>query len=391
MKVALIAPTYLPARRANTFQVMKMAQAMVVVGHEVRVAAPTPGLSPHVGGEVGWDFLAHHYGLQHPFPVEWLAAHPRLRRYDYALHAVQWARRWEAELLYTRLPQAAALASLGGIPTILEVHDLPQGRTGLWIFRGFLKGRGARRLVVISHALAADLAQKPGAPDSPPFTVVAPDGVDLERYENLPSPEEARKVLWENGRAERWQADCLVAGYSGHLYSGRGVELLLALAARLPKVVFLLMGGEPQEIDRFRDVVIANNLDNVILTGFVPNADLPRYQAACDLLLMPYQRRVAASSGGDIARYLSPMKLFEYLACGRAILSSDLPVLREVLSPENAVLLPPEDVEAWVTAIQTLGENPKCRFALAAQARCDARRYSWEERVTRVLGDLPEN
>ncbi len=118
------------------------------------------------------------------------------------------------------------------------------------------------------------------------------------------------------------------------------------MAECLPEVTFLLVGGDPEDVGRLQ--AQAKGLKNVILTGFIPNVDLPLYQAACDVLLMPYQRQVAASSGGDIARYLSPMKLFEYLACGRAILCSDLPVLHEVLNPENAVLLPPDDTQAWV-------------------------------------------
>jgi len=101
--------------------------------------------------------------------------------------------------------------------------------------------------------------------------------------------------------------------------------------------------------------------------------------------MMPYQPRVAASSGGDIGRYLSPMKMFEYMASGRAILSSDLPVLREVLTSQNALLLPPEDVVVWVTALQELRQNPHLRNGLAEQARRDVVRFTWESRAKRVL------
>jgi glycosyltransferase involved in cell wall biosynthesis len=165
--------------------------------------------------------------------------------------------------------------------------------------------------------------------------------------------------------------------------------LLLEIAAVLPDFTFLLAGGEPGDVARLQEAARRRGLENVILAGFVPNAELPLYQAACDALLMPYQRRVEASSGGDIARYLSPMKLFEYLACGRAILSSDLPVLREVLSADTAVLLPPEDVEAWSAALLALRSNTELRTALGARARQEARRYSWEQRAGRILAGLP--
>ncbi len=371
MKIALIAPTYLPSRRANTVQVMKMAQALVGCGQEARVCVP--GVDPGVG----WEELAEHYGLERRFPIAWLAAHPRLRRYDYGYRAVGWARRWGAELVYTRLPQAAAIASGRGIPTILEVHDLPQGRMGRFLFRRFLRGREARRLVVITHALARDLAAKLGAPEDGTFTLVAADGVDLERYADLPVPEEARRSLDMPNR--------FTAGYTGHLYPGRGAELMLAIAARLPEVTFLLVGGEPDDVARVRTEAEAAGLDNLVLTGFVLNAELPRYQAACEVLLMPYQRRVAASGGGDIGRYLSPMKLFEYLACGRAVISSDLPVFRETLSEENAVLLPPDEPETWVDALVALQADPEMRATLAARARQTAEAYTWEARAERIL------
>jgi glycosyltransferase involved in cell wall biosynthesis len=392
MKIAIPAPTYLPARRANTLQVMKMAQAFLRLGHQVHVMVPG---RPPEGETSRWEYLANHYGLAQAFPLEWLPANPQFRRYDFAWRAVQRARAWEADLLYTRLPQAAAFSSWIGMPTIFEIHDMPQGRLGPLFFRSYLRVRGARRLVLISQALRADLAQKYGIPGDSPFTTVAPDGVDLERYASLPSPDQARAALVANPGSilhrmeERLSPGCFVAGYTGHLYPGRGGELLLEIAAVLPDFTFLLAGGEPGDVARLQEAARRRGLENVILAGFVPNAELPLYQAACDALLMPYQRRVEASSGGDIARYLSPMKLFEYLACGRAILSSDLPVLREVLSADTAVLLPPEDVETWAAALLALRSNSELRTALGTRARQEARRYSWEQRAGRILDGLP--
>lgn len=381
MRIAVIAPSPIPARTANSLQVMKMTQAMAKLAHAVHLAVPRSA-----SRLPDWGELAHHYGLEQPFPINALPAHASLRRYDYAWYAVRWARRIQADLVYTRLPQAAALASRLDSPTVLEVHDLPQGRLGPMLFRAFLGGKGAVRLVAITRALADDLQRKFGVPADQPFTVVAPDGVDLSRYAELPPIEEARRrVPALEGLTSRF-----IAGYTGHLYAGRGAELLLELAQRLPEVVFLLVGGEPEAVARLQAQARARQLDNLMLTGFVPNAELPIYQAACDVLLMPYQRRVAASSGGDIAPYLSPMKLFEYLACGRAILSSDLPVLKEVLTPENSLLLPADEVDAWARALIVLKADPQLRARLGEQARRDAARYTWEMRAEAILRGLEE-
>ncbi len=383
MRIAMVAPSEIPARRANSMQVMKMAQAIAALGHDVRLVAPA-SKAPVNEQSSSWDALAHHYGLQTRFQVEWLPARPRLRRYDFGFSAVRWAGAWGANLLYTRLPQAAAIASLRGIPTILEVHDMPQGNAGPLLFRAFLKGRGARRLVVITKSLLNDLHRKLAAPVDEAFTLVAADGVDLSRYANLPDIHDARRRLPE--RISRLlSAERMVAGYTGHLYQGRGVELMLEVAARLPEISFLLAGGEPQDVEKLEKRVQEKKLSNVSLAGFVPNAELPVYQAACDFLLMPYQQRVAASSGGDIAAYLSPMKLFEYMACGRPILSSDLPVLQEVLQPEFAILLPSDNPDAWVISLRELAGDPQKRAELGSRARARALRYSWEERARRVL------
>jgi glycosyltransferase involved in cell wall biosynthesis len=407
MKIAIIAPTEIPARRANTLQVMKMAQALVVLGHTVQLAVPdsslsapprkkSPDLADHrsSASPPSWEELAHHYGLQHAFAVDWLYSNPRLRRYDFSWRALRWANGWQADLVYTRLPQAAALASQRGMATILEVHDLPQGKLGPWLFRRFLKGKGARKLVVITQALAADLSRRFGRQLTAPFTVIAADGVDLERYAHLPQPAEARQLLLAQTQSEassplrRLRPERFTLGYTGHLYPGRGRELLLELAKRLPQLVVLVVGGEARDISAFQAEVEAQRVDNLVLTGFVPNAELPLYQAACDVLLMPYQQKVAASSGGDIARYLSPMKLFEYLACQRPIVSSDLAVLQEVLNPRNAILVPADDLTAWERAIQNLQSDPELRDRLASQARQDAQRYTWEMRARRILEEI---
>jgi glycosyltransferase involved in cell wall biosynthesis len=395
MKVATIAPTFIPARRANTLQVMKMTQAFANLGNEVRLAVPEVSGDTR-GGDHNWSSLSHHYGLDNQFPIAWLPSSPRLRKYDYAWYAVRWARKWSADVIYTRLPQAAVIAAKLGQITILEVHDCPQGTMGPILFRMFLKGRGARRLVVISKVLTTDLRTEFGSPEAPPFTQIIPDGVDLTRYTNLPEPLESRRELIENfilldDKLETsFLAERFTAGYTGHLYPGRGISLLLKLAQRLPEMNFLIVGGEPLDVNRVRRSVVELKLQNVTLTGFVPNSDLPRYQSACDVLLMPYQRRVSASSGGDISRYLSPMKLFEYLACGRAICSSDLPVLSEVLSSDIAILLQPDNVNAWVTALHELSGDPLRRKDLAIRAQRAAGNYSWENRARQILSGIQE-
>lgn len=393
MKIAIIAPTYIPAKQANTLQVMKMAQAFVSIGHEVRLVVPID-LNSKKNDDYQWSDIAYHYGLSTEFQLDWLPANRNLRKYDFAWRAVRLARSWEPDFVYTRLPQAAALSAQLGSSTILEVHDFPKGKFGSRLFNWFLIGEGAIRMVVISESLAVDLNTEYRVPADPLFTAILPDGVDLIRYSDLPTPSISRAKLIPMIEAHLDQSiahifpEKFTAGYSGHLYSGRGINLLLDIAERLKDMNFIIAGGESDDVLRVREKAQNRGLSNVIITGFIPNAELPLYQAACDVLLMPYQQQVAASSGGDISHYLSPMKLFEYLACGRAIISSDIPVLREILSEDIAVLLQPDDITGWVDALQSLRENPVRWTELAENAKQISSKYSWDSRARKILEGL---
>ncbi len=374
MRIACLATSRIPSRTANSIQVMKVCQALEDLGHEVRLW--TAGRRP----AVSWDELARHYGLRRRFAIEWIGYWPPLRRYDFCLRALAQARRWRPDLYYLWPIQAAALAARRGWPTVLELHDRPSGRLGPCWLGQFLRAPGARRLVTVSEALRRWLEGKYRRPLGPPFSVVAPNGVDLERYAELPGAGEARRTL---GLPE-----VFTVGYTGHLYPGRGVELMVELARRNPASHFVWAGGEPEAVETWRGRLADEGIANVTLLGFVPNERLPLVQAACDVLVMPYERRIAGSGGGDSAGSASPMKAFEYMAAGRMILTSDLPVIREVLNEANAVLLPPEDVEAWDRALKEAARDEGRRLRLAAQARADAMAFRWTERESRILRGL---
>lgn len=173
---------------------------------------------------------------------------------------------------------------------------------------------------------------------------------------------------------------------TGSVYAGRGVELVLALASKMPDVHFLWVGGRPKEVDPWRSELARLQIKNVTFSGFVPNADLPRYQAAADVLLMPYQHDVGGSSGAAPVEFFSSMKMYEYMASRRPIISSDLPVIHEVLDQQSAVFCPPTDEDAWAAAIRRLLNQPNEAAALAEHARQLVQPFSWIARAEKVLG-----
>jgi len=379
MRIVCISAAQIPSDTANSIQVMKVCQAFVQLGHAVTLLVPgsqNPPIDDHQ--------LIEQYGLEDLFPIEWL---PLRNRRLFPWEAVWRAHRLDADLIYAWPLQSAALGLVVGIPAMLELHDFPTGLVGPAWLRLFRMLPGRKRLLPITETLRKALHLPDGQ------TVTAPDGVDLERYGSLPDPERARSIL---GLPEAPTVLC-----TGHLYKGRGTHLFLGLADKFPQASFVWVGGRPVDVEDWKKR--AAGRANVTFTGFVPNERIPLYQSAADVLLMPYERTVATSSGGNTAGICSPMKMFEYMAAGRAILSTDLPVLHEVLDETMAIFCPLDDagasalthppvpqVQAWGSALGGLLGDKDRREALGQHARLAVEQYSWVRRARRVLEGFNE-
>jgi glycosyltransferase involved in cell wall biosynthesis len=173
-------------------------------------------------------------------------------------------------------------------------------------------------------------------------------------------------------------------GYLGHLYPGRGIEVLIGMARSVPEADVHIVGGTDRDISAWRATQLP---DNVFLHGYVPHSRVGAYLSRFDILAAPYQRQVFTDGGVETSTVMSPLKLFEYMACGKPILCSDLPVLREVLSPgEDALLVPPDDIRAWADAVRTLERDAELRTRLGSAARDKfLRKHTWVSRAAAVL------
>jgi glycosyltransferase involved in cell wall biosynthesis len=373
MKIAAISTSCIPSSKANSIQVMKVCQALRQEGPEVKLLTPCFKTA-------GWKEMAEQYGLSTSFDIEWLKYNRHLKQYDFSWKSVQAALDWKTDVIYTWALQAAALSALKNRLTVMEFHDYPMGLLGPLWFRLFIKAPGKKVLLTTTKSLADGLQAKYGF-DLPETNLqVAPNGTDLERYKDLPDSQKARKQL---GLEENF-----TILYSGHFYRGRGMDLMVGLAQALPQFQFLWVGGQEKDLEPWKMQLAEMGIRNVIITGFIANARLPLYQAAGDILLMPYQRKISGSSGGNIVNVINPMKMFDYLASRRVILASEIPIFHEVLNENNCVFCPPEDIGAWTSAILDLASNPVKTKRLAETAFQDAARYTWTNRAKLTLSKI---
>jgi glycosyltransferase involved in cell wall biosynthesis len=369
MRILYLSLSYVPSRRASTVQVMRMCEAFSELGHEVTLLAKQ-------GHEATADHLGAHafYGVTESFEIE------RLRRparrggglvYAASTAAAIARRRREIDLVYARDLVGGVIAAELGLPTAFEAHgiyELPLHRA-MW--RRMTGRPSFRGLVAISQAMVRELDATGLLPKRRPVLVAH-------------SPATANP-----GASPRATVSARPRiGYVGNLYRGRGVELVVALAARMPHCDFELIGGSDADLAAWRAEGIGSN---VMLRGFVAPARLAALYPELDVLLMPYPHAgiYGATQRIDTAGYCSPMKMFEYMASGVPIVASDLPVLQEILAHErNALIAPSGDLGAWQTAVQRLIEDRALRIALARRALVDVTTFTPRARAEKILGAI---
>jgi glycosyltransferase involved in cell wall biosynthesis len=345
-----------------------MCHAFAEGGHRVLLLTPNrPEIEPDVND------LHAFYGVAPNFEVRRLAWRSgRTGAYGYAALAAVEARRFASEVVYGRYLAGVYAATLVGLPSVYEAHLLPiSGRIESRLHRALLRSKRLKRVVVVSQALKTDYQKAYGVRDE--VLLVAHDGADDIRQ----APEER---IFESTRFQ--------VGYVGNLYPGKGVEIIVALASCCLWAEFHIVGGEERDVNRWRTE--AAEARNVVFHGFVPHSETERFRQRCDVLLAPYQPRVFVHGGKEASRWMSPLKVFEYMAAGKPILASNLPVLREVLTDGvNAQLCDPRDVSSWVTQLARLRSDSTLRRRLGENARREfLMRHTWRVRAESVLAGL---
>ncbi|MEW6359774.1 MAG: glycosyltransferase family 4 protein [Planctomycetota bacterium] len=176
--------------------------------------------------------------------------------------------------------------------------------------------------------------------------------------------------------------------YVGQLYPWKGVDVLIHAMKEVDGKL-TIVGGLPYENDRVRLEKLASDLGvraRAAFVGFVPPSAVARHLARARVAVLPLPDNVMSR------HFTSPLKLFEYMSHGAAIVASDLPTIREVLTDgENAILVRPEDPSALAEGINRLLGDAALADRLAEAARREAQKYTWEARgrkIVEFLGSL---
>lgn len=365
------------SRDGQSVHVEQMIAALRAAGHEVLVVGPGFYQQAEFGGEsrlVAW--------VRARLP----AAVGELAELAYNLPAYRRLRRaassFQPDIIYERYNlyyvAGAWLARQTRLPYYLEVNaPIAEERTrygGLRLRRlaWWIEGRtwcAATRVVAVTGVLKSMIAASAVPADR---IEVVPNGIDPAAFANLP--------------ARPASPDPLVLGFVGFVRDWHGLDAVIAAMAAhdgTPRLDLVVVGDGPARGVLERQAAASGIAHRVRFTGLAAHAAVPALVAGFDIALQP--RAVS---------YASPLKIFDYMAAGRAIIAPDQPNIREVLTHEVTALLfdPARPPELW-QAVVRLAADPalRARLGAAARAEIDRRGYTWAGNAARLVGWAKED
>lgn len=355
----------------------EMINALRKQGHEVIIVAPPSAETESFGSDAGLVAL-----LKRWLP-KWFY---ELMELGYSLVAyrrlAQAARQHRPDCIYERynlfLPAGIWLARKTGLPLLLEVNapileersrydGLSLTRLARW--SQSYAWNNADVVLPVTRVLG-DIVASYGVPRE--RIVVIPNGINGERFGAAPDVDAAKRALGLEGN--------LVLGFTGFVRDWHGLDKVIDLIANDPpesRRHLLVVGDGPARADLERQARALGIASRVTFTGIVERDDVARHVAAFDIALQP-----------AVVAYASPLKLFEYLALGKAIVGPAQPNIEEILAQDqNAVLFDPDSTASLAAAVDRLCVDRALREKVAAGARATIveQKLTWHENALRVV------
>ncbi len=249
-----------------------------------------------------------------------------------------------------------------GIPALVEVIDPEYSRCALRLCR--------KIFAYTEKILPEDVLSK---------TEIIHAGVDAELFR----PVDSRKVREAHGIKGN------IVVYVGSMSAWHGAEHLIGVAERMKDmdVTFLMVG---KDVAALKELAKRKGVPGkFVFTGFVDYKDVPAYIAAADVAVAPYDP--AGFKGMEKhGFYFSPIKIFEYMACGKPVITSNVEIVRDLIKEnECGIVAEPGDIEELADKIKFILNNPELREKLGKNGRkAVLEKYSWNHVVERFQRGL---
>ena len=220
------------------------------------------------------------------------------------------------------------------------------------------------RIVCITHALKKILLKELE--------------IDEKKIHVLPDAANKKKVIKKNKPQKLKKI-----GYFGSLIKGRGIDIIILLAKELKEYEFHIAGGNEYLIRKLSN----KKLKNIIFHGYLDEDKVVLLRNKMDVLLAPYQINTNVQGGKVTSQWMSPLKIFEYMASKKPFIASDIEVLKEVLTDNNnCLLVKPNSISEWINAIKKILNDEKMSKKLIENAyKIFEKKYTWDIRAKKII------
>lgn len=374
MKIVYIANARIPTEKAHGLQIVKMCEAFANLG--ARVTLIIPGRKNIFATDI-----FSYYSVKNNFQVEYISLPDatNLRIVGFWINQLLFSfavffkklNHKEDLIIFTRDELTGWLLRKRGLLVFYDMHGFPEHKRWFWkIAMRAMNGIITTNKWKIGQChLIFGIAKDKMA--------VAPNGYDPALFEIDKSKTELRKEL-------NLPLDASIVMYTGHLYDWKGAYILAEAASLRPNLIFVFVGGTTKDIVRFKEKY--ENSRNILILGYKPYQEIPRYLKAADVLVLPNSAFSKEVRFSVYSRFdTSPIKMFEYMASGVPIVASNLPSIREILNEKNAVLAEPDNPQDLANKIDYVLQNPEISQQLAREAKKTAKNFTWLKRAENIL------
>lgn len=256
-----------------------------------------------------------------------------------------------------------------------EVHSIPNKKLYEIIESILVNRKGFDQLVTISKPLQLEYIKR--YPKLSGKIHILHDGADIVAHDVKKAP------LDTVDKSE------VHIGYVGSLYPGKCMETLLPIASKMPDLFFHIVGGSQELVESWKSKCENKSINNIIFYGSVRPSEVNNYYQAFDVILLPYSNNIYYRKGktDDIGKWISPLKLFEAMSNGKAIVVTSLGSISEILdNNEDAILIEADAVDTWCNAIRNLIVNRDMRERLGKNALSKFEStYTWRKRAEQIV------